>query len=269
MRARIKKSGLILFLILFIIIVLHYSKLLSPVEILAVRFLSPFGSGIYNFGQKIQILWRSDISRGDYEKLLEERNKLIVENVELQILKQENQVLREALNFIEENRYNFLAAKIIGRDPLSPNYFILNKGTADGVENNLPVISEGGVLVGKVVKTGEKTSVMLIPTDANFQTAVLILGKSKGNTSGLVRGEKGLGIKMEFIPQDETIGKDDVILTSGLELYMPKGLVIGKVSEVSKEAREIFGEATITPLVSYEDLNIVMVLLPREESVLE
>lgn len=264
MRLRISKSSGLIFLILLVAIVLHYSGPLRPLEGFLVKFLEPFGAGIYRFSQKIQTIWRPDISTVDYLKLQEERNRLIAKNVELQILERENSQLREAMQFIREKQYDVVAAEVIGRDPTSLNYLILNKGDKDGLQNNLPVVSSSGVLVGKIIKTEFRTSIMLVLTDSNFQTAGVILNKSKRNTAGLVRGDKGLSIKMEFIPQDEAIDKDDIVITSGLELNMPRGLVIGEVSEVKKEAGNVFSEAILNPLVSYENLNIVMVLLPPQ-----
>lgn len=263
MRLGIPKFFLTIFIVFLVVVVLHYSHILSPVENLAMKVLGPVGSGFYSFSQKIGLLSRPETSSADYEKLLAERNLLVAENADLKLLEQENEELRTALDFLKEKPYSSLAANIIGRDPNFSNYFILNKGLKDGVKDNLPVVSPEGILVGKILKAEDNLSVMLIPTDTNFQTAAAILGKTKGNTSGLVQGEKGLGVTMQFIPQDEDVSVGDTVVTSGLELNMPKGLVIGRVAEVKKESRNIFSEATISPLVVYENLDIVMILLPK------
>lgn len=256
------KSILTIIVIFFVLVVLHYSGIISPIENSVVGILSPVGSGFYNFSQKIQSIWREDITLSDYEKLQSEKNWLIAENARLQAFERENMELRKALNFQKEKAYDFLMASVVGRDPNFSNYFILNKGKKDGIQNNFPVVSPEGILVGKILKVEDNLSVMIIPTDSNFQTAAAILGEDEGSTSGLVRGEKGLGIKMEFIPQEKEISRDDVVVTSGLEFNMPKGLVVGKVVEVKRESRDIFSEAVISPLVVYENLNTVMILLP-------
>lgn len=263
MRFSVSKSILIVFLVFFGVLILHYSGILFPVENLAIRGFSPVGSGFYRFSQKIQSIWKPNISAADYEKLRAERDQLVARNMELQILERENEELRNAIDFKKEKPYDYLMASVLGRDPTLSNYFILDKGSKDGVQNNLPVVSPEGMLVGKILKVEEKISVILIPTDTNFQTAGAVLGKTKGSTSGLVHGEKGLGIKMEFIPRDEKVAVDDIVITSGLELNMPKGLVIGRIAEVKKESRDIFGEATVSPFVVYEDLGTVMILLPQ------
>lgn len=263
MRLRFSNRGLIIFIILSLVFIFHYSGLLFPIENYFVKILTPFSVKFYYFGQKVQNWWKPEISFSDYEKLREERNQLAADVVKLQLLEKENQELKEALNFVKENQFNFLAANVIGRDLVFPNHLVLNKGVRDGVQVNLPVVSSSGILVGKIIKADEKISIMVIPTDSQFQTAGMVLGKSQRITSGLVKGEKGLGIKMEFIPQDEVIEKEDLVVTSGLELNMPKGLIIGKVSEVKREVRNIFSEAILNPLIVYEDLDIVMVLLPQ------
>ncbi len=261
MRFNVSKSFLTTILVFFLILILHYSGILYPVENTVIRILSPVGLGLYNFGQKIQVFFKPEISTTDYEKLLAERDQLIAEKAELLSLRKENEELRKSLNFKKEKKYNSLMANVIGRDPNFSNYFILNKGSRDGVQENLPVVSPEGILVGKVLKVEERVSVMLIPTDTNFQTAAAVLGDIEEDTSGLVHGEKGLGIKMEFIPQEEEISEDDIVITSGLEINMPEGLVVGRIAEIKKESRGIFGEATISPLVVYENLDTVMILL--------
>lgn len=263
MRVRVSKFSLVFLLVVVSILILHYSGILMPVENLAVRIVSPIGRGFYHFGQKIKFFQEPQVSSDDYARVEAERNKLMAQNAELQILEKENQELRKALEFAKNSQQTLLTASIIGRDPNFANYFILDRGTEDGIGGNYPVVSPEGILVGKIIKTEAKNSVFIIPTDTNFQTAAAFLGKTKKSTAGLVRGERGLGIKMEFIPQDEPIEKDDIVITSGLELNMPDGLVIGKVAEVEKEDRDVFSRATISPLVSYEDLSIVMVVIPQ------
>lgn len=250
-------------LVFFTVLILHYSGILVPAESLAVRAMAPLGSVFYRLGQRAGFWRNQEIKKEDYDKLENERNQLVAQNIELQLLVQENEELREALNFIKENNYTTMTANVIGRDSASSGYFVIDKGSEDGVGENYAVISPDGMLVGKIIKTEAKVSLFMLPNDTNFQTAAIILGKSKRNTSGLVRGEKGLGVNMEFIPQDEPVERGDIVATSGLELDMPKGLAIGRVTEVQKEVRDVFSRATITPPLAYGDLDIVMVVLPQ------
>lgn len=263
MKWKASKTGIIVSLILLSVLILHYSGLLVPLENLAIRILTPVSGIFYKLGGKIESLGEGRVSAEDYEKLEAERNELAAKNVELQMLGQENEELKKALGFKNESGYSLLPANVVGRDPILSNYLVIDKGEADGVRENYPVVSPEGILVGKIARVQARASLFIIPTDTDFQTAGVILGKSKYNTSGLVRGEKGLGISMEFIPQDEPIAKDDIVVTSGLELNMPKGLIIGRIAEVQKEAREVFSRAAVSPPLSYDNLSVVMVKMPQ------
>jgi rod shape-determining protein MreC len=233
------------------------------VENIVIKILTPVSRAFYGLGGKIENFGEGKVSLADYSKLEAERNELAAKNAELQILGQENEELRKALDFRNEIGYNLLPANVVGRDPVLSNYLVIDKGEHDGVRENYPVVSPEGILVGKIIRVQKKASLFVVPTDTDFQTAAAILGKSKRNTTGLARGEKGLGISMEFIPQDESVEKDDIVITSGLELNMPKGLIIGRIAEVQKEARDIFSKAAVSPPLSYDNLSIVMVKMPQ------
>jgi rod shape-determining protein MreC len=257
------KFSLALILVLLILIVLRFSGILSPIESLFFKVLNPVGSFVYGLEQKVRNIWKEDISQEEYDNLKKENQQLIVENIKLRTLEEENSRLKEILDFTNSSQYKFLTAGIMGRDPLRQNYFILNRGSDDGVQNGLSVISPEGILVGKIIKTDKRISTMILPTDTSFQTAGAIFTKSGEKTVGIITGERGLGIKMEFIRQGEDIDKDDIVATSGLEFNMPKGLVVGKIAEVNREDKVVFGTAVISPPLSYENLSVVMIILPE------
>lgn len=264
MRPRIfNKLGFIIIFLLLVVVILRYSGVLSPLEDLFLKILNPIGTSIYALEQKIKKTWAGEISRNDYEKIKEENSRLVAENIKLKVLEEENKRLKEILNFTNANQYKFLAAEILGKDPMFSNYFILNKGYDDGIRDGLPIVSPEGILVGKIIKTEGKISTMIIPTDTGFKTAVAVFGRPEAKTVGLAKGERGLGIRLEYIRQGENINKDDIVATSGLEFNMPKGLVLGRVVEIIKEDKTVFGTAIISPFVSYENLSLVMAILPQ------
>ena len=70
---------------------------------------------------------------------------------------------------------------------------------------------------------------------------------------------------MDFIPKDIVVNKDDLVITSGLEPLVPRGLVIGKVDKIINPSGELFQSAYLRPLYSVSDLQIVTILLSHEE----
>ena len=71
---------------------------------------------------------------------------------------------------------------------------------------------------------------------------------------------------MNFIPQSKSINKEDIVVTSGLERTITRGLVIGQISEVIKESNELWQEAVLESNINFNELTIVSVLLPVTSS---
>ena len=71
-----------------------------------------------------------------------------------------------------------------------------------------------------------------------------------------------LTVNMVFISQTEKIEIGNIVVASGLEKNIPRGLVIGRVSKVEKESNELWQSAVIEPIANLDELIIISVLLP-------
>jgi len=74
---------------------------------------------------------------------------------------------------------------------------------------------------------------------------------------------------MEYIPQEEAINVGDIVLTSGLGGVMPKGLVIGQVTEVQQMGYALFQSAIVRPAVDFSRLELVLVITAFQQIPLE
>ena len=52
---------------------------------------------------------------------------------------------------------------------------------------------------------------------------------------------------MVYLPLDADIKKEDIIATSGFSSYFPKGLILGRVTEVARAPRGLSLYAIIKP----------------------
>src|SRR3989339_344017 len=138
---------------------------------------------------------------------------------------------------------------------------ILNRGANDGIKIDSPVTSGDGILVGKIIKVEDNISFARVLSDNQSKIAATILNSD--HSLGIIEGGFGLSIKMNFIPRNENIITGDQIITSGLELGMPRGLTIGKVAAIENESYQPFQQAVITPAVDYEKINFVGVLITK------
>ncbi len=228
------------------------TKLLLPAQGIFFRIGSGFRGAIGKIGSS---------DEKNEQALKEEVARLTLELAELNELQTEVQELRGLLNFKKRTELKTIVGNVVGeRTVTSARTLLVDKGTDDGVVKNYPVVNQDGILVGKVFETKKSSSLVLMLLDRRSRVAATI--QNKDGTIGIVEGGYGLSSSMKFIPQNEDVRVGNIIVTSGLEETVPRGLLIGTVESVAKEVREPFQEATIKPLVEFEKLITVAVILP-------
>jgi rod shape-determining protein MreC len=168
-----------------------------------------------------------------------------------------NAALRSQLNFAQQNNYQLTGADIISQDPTNyKQYLTINKGSNSGIQKGQVVVS-GGLVVGRITETTPGTAKVYLITD--FNSAVPALDQATRAT-GLVRGDRGFGLKLEMVPQTDQLKEGDVLITSGFGGDYPKGLVIGTVGEVKQRAADVFQSAAVNPAVDFRKLEEVFVI---------
>jgi len=267
---------LLLTLLAVLSLALHEAGQLQPLENLALLVVSPLQrtladavgglSGFFETSRDIQAL-QEEIAR-----LRAENNDLVAENLRLQGLSEENRRLRELLGFAQTHpTYRVLggevidraeagveAADVIGSDP-NPylRYLIIDRGEADGVAVGMPVVTEGGSLVGRVAQVGLRWAKVQLLTDPGSRVSGLI---QRSRVTGPVEGRPDGSLWMVWIPQEETIQIGDLVLTSGLGGNLPRGLIIGQVIAVEKQEIELAQSARLRPAVDFNRVEMVLVI---------
>ena len=191
---------------------------------------------------------------------------LKIQNMKLKSYRAENETLKEHLNFLTESQDKFVLANILGRRYESGfNWIIINKGTKDGIFSGLAVVDQKGSLVGSVITTEDSISYIRPLLDLHSYVTADIINFNEDNkpeiTSGIIQGEYNLIVKMKYVPLDRKVELGDIVITSGLEEGIRRGIMIGEVSEINKKPNDIFQELVIAPLAE-QNLRIVSVLLP-------
>jgi rod shape-determining protein MreC len=189
-------------------------------------------------------------------------NKLMVENVRLREVERENELLRQLLNYTRSNpqlsyQTTTVRSRSIGVDPTNLLYFVyVDVGARDGIAENMPVITERG-LVGRVTAVGPNSAQVLMLIDPASAVNALI---QNSRVTGLVRGNVDGTLTMERIPQNEKVNPGDIVLTSGLGGNFPDKLVIGQVTEVLKRDQDMFQTARIRPTVDFGKLETMLIV---------
>ena len=205
----------------------------------------------------------------DMASLRQRNSELEGEVAELQAqviqLQQEvgqTQVLAALVDFIRvrpENEY--AAAAVIGRDP-SPflHYVIINRGSNEGILRGMPVVTNQG-LIGRVdAVIADAARVQLITDPASSVNVRLQNAETEASLVGSVTGD----LILELIPQDINVQPGDLVLTSGLGGGYPPDLIIGQVVNVRSRDFDLFQQATVQPVVDFNRLEIVLVIVNFE-----
>jgi len=177
----------------------------------------------------------------------------------------ENERFRELLAFKEHRETETIPTRIIGREPQRWfKSFLIDKGTADGIKENAPVIAvqadrEG--LIGRVLEVSEGTAKVLLLTDE--LSAVAVTCRRSGD-DGIVQGQNRSQLLFDYIVPDGDITVGDTIVTSNVSGVFPPGLLIGHVSSIAAQPEGYFRKAQIATVIDYHALKEVLVL--RKES---
>lgn len=181
---------------------------------------------------------------------------------ELTDVKADNEKLRKIIGKEDSLRdYKPVQATVISRNPDQwEEKIIIDKGSVEGVEMNMAVITSSG-LVGKVILvTPFKATVELLSTEnRNFRVAAVIPGEE--SIFGLIEGYDGVRgeLIMKRIDSNFDVKKGQLVESSGLGGIFPKGLLIGEVTEVSTDDYGLTKLAYIRPAADFSMLDHVMV----------
>jgi len=189
--------------------------------------------------------------------LKEKLSQAIEVNNRYQELELENQRLRKFVNFTASVPDNYVAARIIGRDP-SPWFktIIIDKGQGQGLAKGNPVLVSEGI-VGQIIEVSQTSSRVLLITDRNSAVDALV---QDTRVRGIVKGDNENNCLFVYALRKDEVKPGEMIVSSGLDRVFPKGLKIGRVLEVTKVHSQLFLDISIETSVEFDKLEEVLVL---------
>lgn len=173
-------------------------------------------------------------------------------------LKLENERLTKLLDFKRSTNMTLLAAKVIARD-LSPDHYAIriNRGTRNGLRKLMGVITVEGV-VGYVLKADADSAQVLVLTDRSSAIDAIV---QRTRARGLISGKNSSTCRLRYLERADDVAVGDMIVTSGLQGYFPKGFPIGRLTSVRKTDYGISQEAEVSPVVNPSNLEELFVVL--------
>jgi len=202
--------------------------------------------------------WKSYLALEETNKNLAQENAQLRQQLQHYLLTDTLDSVRVE-DSIEMNRYRFTMAEVVNNSiHQKSNFITINKGSLDGVEKGLGVITSNGV-VGIVLNVSQHFSTIqsLLHPDTRISVTLdttnvfgsLVWGNSIDPQFALVRD----------IPNHVKVIKGQKVYTSGFSLF-PKGIEIGSVAETGITSGESFLDVKIKLRTNFSNLNHVYVV---------
>ncbi|MDO4294842.1 MAG: rod shape-determining protein MreC [bacterium] len=187
--------------------------------------------------------------------LTEENNRLGQEQYELRRLQELYELDQEYL------QYHKVAARVIAKD--SGNWFQvfrINKGSNDGIQVNMNVLSGAG-LVGIVTDVGANYATVrsIIDDSSNVSAMSMQTGENCIVSGDLRLFEEGK-LRVNHVQKDDAIQAGDRLVTSNIsDVFLP-GILIGYITELTIDANNLTKSGYLIPAADFDDLQEVLVI---------
>lgn len=215
--------------------------------------------------------WKSYLSLNETNEELAAENMMLRQQIQNLLQADTSADTVHIVDSIEQGRYAFIVANVANNSVhRKNNYITLDKGSADGIEKGMGVITSNGV-VGVVLQTSSHFSSVqsLLHPDTRISVTLdssevigsLVWGSSIDPRYGMVRD----------IPNHVQVKQGEKVYTSGFSLF-PAGIQVGKIVETGITSGESFLDLKIELSTNFSNLHHVYVvkdLLIKEKEELE
>jgi len=229
-----------------------------PLEVTLDGIGRDLGSIATAIGEIDQLRLENESLRADNARIREQARQI-------EEIRRQNDLLTGLLQLRSGFEYETLAATVIARESSEvQRRIVLDRGTSDGIRTGDVVIAGGGALVGRVVEAGRTTSTVQLISDSGSTVVGQLLGSA---ASGEVIGQLPASLLMRNIDAAAAVSLGEEVVTAGVELAggirspYPKGLIIGRVIDVRRDANQVVQTAFLEPATALDRMEFVLVIL--------
>ena len=209
-----------------------------------------------------------DHLRQENAELRSENDRLQAESRSAAELRRENEQLTGLLQLRNGLEYQTVAASVIARESNEARRaIVIDRGTDDGLATGQVVIAAGGALVGRIADVGPTFAHVVLISDSTST----VIGQLLGSTAtGRVIGQLGGALVMLDVDAAADVSMGEEVFTAGIELQggirspYPKGLLIGRVIDVTRDPNEVVQTGFLEPAAPLDRLEVLLVITDYE-----
>lgn len=252
------KTFLILLLVSVIFMMMDFMQLLLLPKGVLQQVTIPIQYGLYrsyvNVSRQFEFVLSARQAAQENKAKSEQMAQILSENANLR------KKLDEARSFLDQDKvlsdrtFNLTPARPIGFS----RFLLIDKGSNDGLKVNQAVVFKDN-FIGRILEVDPKKSRVILGSDPDSRISAFSQSDS-GKAKGILIGEFGSEMILDKILHEEPIKIGDLVYSEGQELEIPRGLILGQVSEVIEKDNEIFKKARVKPVFEIGDLEVVFVV---------
>lgn len=252
------KTFLILSLISLLLVVFDNLGILNflktPLQFITV----PIQYGLYKTSLSVTNQFKFFImarrASQENKALKEQIGKILSENAEIRKKLSETQAFLSQQKALNPQTFNLIPARPVGVSRL----LYIDKGSSDSLKLNQVVIFNAN-FIGKIKEVSPKKSGVLLSTDPDSKISAFVEGL-EGKARGVLLGQFGSEMLLDKVLHEEPLKKSDLVYSAGTEQDIPRGLILGQISEVIDKDNEIFKGAKVKPIFDIGDLDVVFII---------
>lgn len=254
------KIFLILLVLSCILLVLDSFKFLEFPKSALQIVTNPIQYGFYrtelNIGRQFEFIFLARRAAQENKALTEQLAQALSDNANLRKRLAEAEGFLAQQNSLSPETYSLVPARIMGMS--GARYLLIDKGSKNNIKIDQPLVYKDNY-IGKIFHVSPMQSKVLLPTDPESKVAVFVSNKD-GKARGILQGQFGSELLMDKILHKEILAVDDLVYSEGTEGILPRGLIIGKVTEVFDNPNEIFKKAKVKSNFDVTNLDLVFVI---------
>ena len=221
-----------------------------------------FSSDIVSFISSPMVKVKSLAIVSEENQFLREKNLQL--NLQLESIlyaADENENLRELLDFKRETKLKIIAASIINKGiQTNIKSLTIDVGSGDNVFTNQAVLTPHGV-IGKTIQVGEKSAIVQSISDNNFRLSVRIM---PSGAVGILRWFDNNICKVYEVQKNVDVNIGDRVITSGFSKIYPPKLPVGTVSGVYDERGSYQKVINVNIQNDFESIQNVFIVLDEK-----
>ena len=211
----------------------------------------------------------------EIDRLRQENAELRSENERLQAegrsaaeMKRENEQLTGLLQLRNGLDFQTVATTVIARESSEARRaIVIDRGSDDGLSAGMVVIAGGGALVGRISDVGPTFAHVVLISDSTSTVIGQLLSSTK---IGKVIGQLGGALIMQDVDAAAQVAIGEEVFTAGITLEggirspYPKGLLIGRVVDVTRDPNEVVQTVFLEPAAPLDRLEFLLVITDYE-----